>query len=712
MNNPPPPPATVPGTPPALNLKIPKKSRASLKMKEGLRLSKATRSAQLTSALIKFDAWVANISELRESVIQHHTLLRQSNDRKAAMYKKLGEVYLNNGISVADGKTPANPISVALNSIKDSVVGLLTDGGVSQAELQPNTAPFLLDKFSTHCITYLSHYITHVSALRVAFDKIDVLRRENDHYQKKVDELQVKFLKKQQKAGTSMSEDDKLVRNRQKLAKASLMYTSASEILCKAVDLVVDNGWKEVQGIALKIMQFERMYSGPFGTRVAETIGPWEVKLAEAGKEHFVKYDPNFIRIDEIFEVVSRSFIEKEGGSMPTSMPGSTPMSAAAAGGGVEERDRGFSADSGRGSEEAVKGEENKKSKKRWSMFGGGKKKDTVATDGAGANKSESSIAGPTSGSAFAASGGGGAPPLTPFGAAAQSGLAPPTEQPSWANGVGDSVPVTTAARTIPITAPSTISVVAPTTPGPKVPPPQAAPSSENNRLSSDFASATTPWADFNSKGGEGGQDAFGTFDNFSSPPAPQQAAIPTVSTVKKPDPPAPVGISPVVSPASTEGGGQETGGFTNFASFGTFGGDGDQGRYGDQGGDTATSTPKAAADLGGFSAFPTPPQPMAGNTPAFAASTMPGDFSAFPTPPQSSIASSFSAFETSPSPAPAPLLPLASPPPAVKNKPEGWKPPPPPPKERVSTGNPFDDFVADNGVGKEAIFDDPFKDM
>ncbi|GMH56455.1 hypothetical protein TrRE_jg10585, partial [Triparma retinervis] len=514
----------------------------------------------------------------------------------------------------ADGKSPTNPISLALNSIKDALVGLLTtEGGTAQTELQPNTAPFLLDKFSTHCITYLSNYITHVSALRVAFDKIDLLRRENDHYQKKVDELHGKFLKKQQKAsGASIPEDGKLVRNRRKLAQALLTYTAASDNLVRAVDLLVDTGWKEVHGIALKIMQFERMYSGPFGSRVVTAARPLEGILEEAGKEHTVRYDPNFIRIDEIFEVVSRSFLEKEGEQ-------GVPVQTTAAAGG--ERDRAFSAGSERGSEDFVAAGEGKKSKKRWSMFGGGKKKDSAALEGDAGGKVSDSVAGPTTGSTVSIGAVGGAPPVTPVWAGAKSGLAPPTGQPSWAKG-GDTSRTTAAAGlkpAAPAPAPtseepafpsaSVFQVQAPQVPLPATPAPQAPP----GRQSSDFASATTPWADFNSKGGAldgGGSDvAFGNFDNFTSPPPQSSLFQDPASGASAPlqtraSHLAPQGVtSPVVSPPLVE-----TGGFANFSAFGDLS-VGDRDSSGSGGPGTAVSAPpvnpNAAGEGGTYLTYP-----------------------------------------------------------------------------------------------------------
>ena len=157
-------------------------------------------------------------------MIQHHVLLFQSNTRRAEMYRKIGEIYLNEGIDVRDGRNPTNPISLVLKDIKRGIVGLFKEpespqvqGGGKEAPapppaLEPNTAPFLLNKFSEHCVSYLANYINHISTLRVAWSKIDLLRRENDHYQKKVDELEGKHLKRQQKAGAHLEEDTKLVR--------------------------------------------------------------------------------------------------------------------------------------------------------------------------------------------------------------------------------------------------------------------------------------------------------------------------------------------------------------------------------------------------------------------------------------------------------------------------------------------------------------------
>ena len=137
-------------------------------------------------------------------------------------------------------------------------------------------------------------------------------------------------------------------------------YTTASTNLCKAVDEVVDTGWKELHYLALKITQFERMFTGNFGQRVVEVMRPMEERLRKAGTDNALKADVRFIRIDEIFEVVSKSFVEDEMvmGEGGRGSEASTSSVANSVGGNV-------------GSGEVEKKD---KGKGRWSMFGGGRR--------------------------------------------------------------------------------------------------------------------------------------------------------------------------------------------------------------------------------------------------------------------------------------------------------------------------------------------------
>ena len=125
--------------------------------------------------------------------------------------------------------------------------------------LIPNTAPFLLQKFEEHVIGYINKYLVRICSLRTAFDKIDLLRREADHYKKKVEALAAKERKK---STTNRGDENnsKLDRNREKLHLANLMFANASQNLMSAVDEICDpdKGWRELQSVALKIVEFER----------------------------------------------------------------------------------------------------------------------------------------------------------------------------------------------------------------------------------------------------------------------------------------------------------------------------------------------------------------------------------------------------------------------------------------------------------------------
>ena len=158
-------------------------------------------------------------------------------------------------------------------------------GGKVKKDYLPNTAPFLLDKFESHILSYVDKYLEVVKSLKEAFEKIDILRRENDHYKKKVDALTTKELKKNEKSGGIEQTSEKLGRNRDKFNAALLRYTNTSNALIFAVNDMTDNGWKELQPLVLKLIQFERSYC-VVGNNVATELGVEEAKLKAIGNEH------------------------------------------------------------------------------------------------------------------------------------------------------------------------------------------------------------------------------------------------------------------------------------------------------------------------------------------------------------------------------------------------------------------------------------------
>ena len=72
----------------------------------------------------------------------------------------------------------------------------------------------------------------------------------------------MKEQRKNEKSGGGVGDaSEKLGRNRDKLNTALVVYTNASNALITAINDVCDNGWRELQPLLLKLIQFERTYN-------------------------------------------------------------------------------------------------------------------------------------------------------------------------------------------------------------------------------------------------------------------------------------------------------------------------------------------------------------------------------------------------------------------------------------------------------------------
>ncbi|GMH86684.1 hypothetical protein TL16_g10621 [Triparma laevis f. inornata] len=374
---------------------IPKagKNRLGLSLKESLGVAKVQRSEILTASMNKLTIWEKKVQKVRSSIAEHRIQVLLSNSRRVEMFTAMSEVYSPSSSGLKSSNALTQTLTVQLPGIINkgykepgARVNKVIVGGKVQRDYIPNTAPFLLDKFEDHIIQYVDKYLLTVVSLKDAFDKVDLLRRENDHYKKKVDSLTTKELKKNEKSGGNEQASEKLRRNRDKLNSALLSYTNSSNAVVLAVNDMCDEGWRELQPLVLKLVQFERTYC-VVGNTVSTELGVEEGNIKYIGDEFKLSEAAGFKRLDSIVAKMVAAFSDKNPQAVPGVEAGSGPTGGLAMG-------TSFEGPRGRvGSGAAIPiskalaqpatagGEEKKKS--GWSMFG--KKRNSNAKDGSGA---------------------------------------------------------------------------------------------------------------------------------------------------------------------------------------------------------------------------------------------------------------------------------------------------------------------------------------
>jgi hypothetical protein len=156
-----------------------------------------------------------------------------------------------------------------------SAVGTLGPTTVSYAALHQrlttNVSGFT-DKYDKFIIEYTLEWDKVLSS-RVAagLKATEDLRRDLDHYQKKVEELRVqanKILVKGKMVDEKTAE--KLKRNEEKLTQAKEVYHKSSRDMCILLEETTDRAWKDLHPVLVKMAQFDMTLANEEAKGLAE----------------------------------------------------------------------------------------------------------------------------------------------------------------------------------------------------------------------------------------------------------------------------------------------------------------------------------------------------------------------------------------------------------------------------------------------------------
>ena len=211
-----------------------------------------------------------------------------------------------------------------------------------------------------------------------------------------MDTLTSKEQKKNEKSGGGCDASEKLGRNRDKLNTALLVYTNASNALITAINDLCDDGWKELQPLVLRLVQFERTYNS-VGITMGKELEGVEQTIKGIGEQHNLNKGASFARLDRLVANMVKAFSDKTPVLIPKVGGGSrTGLVGGLVTGGLQ-RNSSFELTRNRSESSSARpitpqalgkqdlgnaaavapagGGDQGLSKKRWGFFGGGKMK-------------------------------------------------------------------------------------------------------------------------------------------------------------------------------------------------------------------------------------------------------------------------------------------------------------------------------------------------
>ena len=168
------------------------------------------------------------------------------------------------------------------------------------------------DKFSQFVVDYVIEWERIVSARVDRGAKVtDQLRRDLDHYQKKVESLR-------QSANQALAKgkmvdpkaQDKLARNEEKLIKAKQDYDKVALDMCMLLEEYVERSWKDIHPALVKLAQFDSTVANDEATSLKE-LDQVVHQLKVVGDKYGLKPSA---RLKELEKTPPAQLYSKEGG--------------------------------------------------------------------------------------------------------------------------------------------------------------------------------------------------------------------------------------------------------------------------------------------------------------------------------------------------------------------------------------------------------------
>lgn len=228
------------------------KARAAMRIKEAVGVKKATnRSGELVALKERYTTLRTHLKHLIIALKSHHASMIQYDKSRLAVAKQVGAISENSPIFDHAGKLPSKEGSGTVMSFASIHLAV------------SERTNMYADKYQKFVVDYTVEWekvITH--RINTALKQAEVLRRDLDHYQKKVESLR-------QSANAAMakgkqvdaSKAEKLSRNEEKLLKSREEYEVFASDLCILIEEVTERSWKDLHPLLIKMAQFDSTLS-------------------------------------------------------------------------------------------------------------------------------------------------------------------------------------------------------------------------------------------------------------------------------------------------------------------------------------------------------------------------------------------------------------------------------------------------------------------
>lgn len=224
-----------------------KPSRVALQIKEALvgPSKSSAKKADLDVLAEKFSKLKSKIRLLIDALKLQYINLIHINESRLLVAERVA--------SLADDSPVSDQAGHCVDSTDKSVAEDLSSYYSVHRKLSQHQRQYA-ERFLEHIVEYAVNWEkVIVSRVSTSLKTSEKLRRELDHYTKKVDSIQMSLVK----GKTADKNQEKLARNTQKLAAAKKDYEEYSSDLSLLIEEVTARSWKDLHPILLKMVQFD-----------------------------------------------------------------------------------------------------------------------------------------------------------------------------------------------------------------------------------------------------------------------------------------------------------------------------------------------------------------------------------------------------------------------------------------------------------------------
>mmetsp|Transcript_18113 Transcript_18113/g.27411 ORF Transcript_18113/g.27411 Transcript_18113/m.27411 type:complete len:397 (-) Transcript_18113:177-1367(-) len=224
------------------------KARVAVRIKDVVSRSKSVNhNINLDALSQRYNDMMKKINRLTTALNKHHSLIKEMSNSRVNVATQISDLAQGSPLESHAGGVENN--SESYSAIHQ---GLSKD------------VEGYADKYQEFIIGYVVEWNKVISArTKAGLKKTASLRRDLDHYQRKVDELNRKVNATLAKGSpTDAKTKSKMKRNENKLVKAKDAYKLAAEEMCMYLQETVDQGWKDLHPLLVKIAQFDMSLVG------------------------------------------------------------------------------------------------------------------------------------------------------------------------------------------------------------------------------------------------------------------------------------------------------------------------------------------------------------------------------------------------------------------------------------------------------------------